>query len=185
MFAHIPDYSQYIGTPTQEREDDEEGFGRSASKENTLGPLKKRERKRLRESAGVNPKPSRERVAGRSNPKPKTSLPPKGAMRCLWGDDCDIQMAFDYTLDTIKGWKNHVAWHLTRFSQPAEDNVARGKMVICDWDGCGAMVERGYLFKHIVTHEVRFKLLCPHGCGVDIRDDNLERHLRSCAAYGQ
>lgn len=34
---------------------------------------------------------------------------------------------------------------------------------------------RGYLFKWIVIHEARFKVLCPRECGVTIRDDDLER----------
>ena len=91
-------------------------------------------------------------------------------------------MAFDYTLDTIKDWKIHVASHLTKPDGPIRDSVGGQKvrMVACGWGGCSAEVERGYLFKHIVTHEVRFKLLCPYGCEVAIRDDNLDRHLRSC-----
>lgn len=94
-------------------------------------------------------------------------------------------MDFDYTFETIKGWKEHFASHL-----PAESNEPAGvsgeraqpkvKMVECGWDGCGAKVERGHLFEHVVTHEVRLKPLCCRGCGVAIRDGNLDRHLKSC-----
>ena len=106
-------------------------------------------------------------------------------MQCLWGDGCPTEMDFDYTFETIKGWKEHFASHL-----PAESNEPAGvseeraqpkvKMVECGWDGCGAKVERGHLFEHVVTHEVRLKPLCCRGCGVAIRDDNLDRHLKSC-----
>lgn len=168
-----------------EEDDGDDDSSRGASIQDTLSPTKKRERKKLRESAGVKPKPSQKRIAGPSNSRQKASLPPEGTMRCLWGDDCVFEMTYDYTLETLKCWKHHIGLHLTRSDQRTEDSGERGKTVTCSWDGCSAQVERGYLFKHIVTHEVRFKLLCPHGCGIAIRDDNLDRHLRSCAAYGQ
>ena len=150
-----------------------------------LGPLKKLRGRKIREAAGVKPKLPIRRAAGPSIPKPKPkskpSLPPTGKMRCLWGDDCSIQMAIEYTPDSIKDWKSHIASHLTKSNQPTEDPMERHQKVVnCRWSGCSTKVERGYLFKHIVTHEVRFKLLCPRGCEVAIRDDNLERHLRSC-----
>ena len=93
-------------------------------------------------------------------------------------------MDSNYTFETIREWKSHLASHLAKSGEPTEDSVGRAQLrvrvVECNWDGCNAKVERGYLFKHIVTHEVRFKLLCPRDCGVAIRDDNLERHLKSC-----
>jgi len=176
LFGHLPGYLQHVHPPPQEEEDDD-----GAPTHDVLSPLKKRQRKKIRESAGIKPKPSTKRTAGPSIPKPKTSLPPVGRVRCLWGGDCTVQMTFDYTLDTIKDWRNHIASHLAK-SDGSTEGPTGGcqKMVKCLWGGCSAKVEKGYLFKHIVTHEVRFKLLCPRGCGVTFRDDNLERHLRSC-----
>jgi hypothetical protein len=104
-------------------------------------------------------------------------------MRCRWSDDCTVEMDYDYTLATIKDWKTHIVSHLAGSGGSAEVSARKSqkvKMVECSWGGCNARVERGYLFKHIVTHEVRFKLLCPYGCGVSIRGDNLDRHLKSC-----
>jgi len=177
LFGHLPDYQQHVHPPPQEEEDD----NHDEDTQDVLNPLKKRQRKKIRESAGVKPKPPAGRNVGPSIPKPRPSLPPVGMVRCLWGDDCTVQMVFDYTLDTIKDWKNHIVSHLTKSNGPTEDPTGGcQKIVKCRWDGCSAKVERGYLFKHIVTHEVRFKLLCPRGCGVAFRDDNLERHLRSC-----
>jgi len=185
IFGHLPGYSHYArpSPPEDDDDDDEIDDDEDTPTQDVLSPLKERRRRKLRETAGVRPKPSRKHVVGASNLKPKTSLPPAGTMRCLWGNDCTTRMAFDYSLGTIKDWKGHIAVHLTGSNQPAEDPGGRGqkvKMVRCSWDGCGEKVEKGYLFKHIVTHEVRFKLLCPRGCEVAIRDDNLERHLKSC-----
>ena len=184
LFGHLPSYSQCVQPSSQEEEDDDDdGHDEDTSRQGVLSPLKKRQRKGLRESAGVKPRSTKKRAVGPSVLKSKTSLPPAGRMRCLWGDDCTVRMPFNYTLDTIKDWKNHIGWHLTRSNESTDDPVGRCqtvKMVTCGWDGCSVKVERGYLFKHIVTHEVRFKLLCPRGCEVAIRDDNLERHMRSC-----
>ena len=74
-------------------------------------------------------------------------------MQCLWGDDCPTEMDFDYTLETIKGWEIHFASHLAK-SDESMENTARRAQPKCSWDGCNAKVEKGYLFKHIVTHEV-------------------------------
>ena len=148
---------------------------------NVLSLPEKRRRKKLRASAGVRPKPPRKPSAGRSSADTKIHLPPKGRMQCLWGDGCTVQKVFAYSLDTIKDWKNHISSHLTEPSEVVEGSAGRVKTVVrCRWGGCNKKVEKGYLFKHIVTHEVRFKLLCPLRCGVAIRDDNLERHLRIC-----
>ena len=100
-------------------------------------------------------------------------------MQCLWGGDCTAVKTFDYSMGAIKDWKNHIASHLAESSEVVGGSAGRVK---CRWGGCNKEVERGYLFKHITTHEVRFKLLCPRGCGVAIRGDNLERHLRVCQA---
>ena len=188
LFGHLPSYAQCIQpSPRKEvdndDEDDDDDYDEDTLTQDVLSPLKKRQRKKLRESAGVKPKASKKRTAGPSTLKPKTSLPPVGRMKCLWGGDCTVRMAFDYTLDTIKDWKNHIASHLAEPNEPSEGSAGRCqkvKMVTCSWGDCDTKVEKGYLFKHIVTHEVRFKLLCPRGCEVAIRDDNLERHLRSC-----
>lgn len=188
VFGNLPSYLEYVNSSPREEEldgeNDENDNGR------ILSPLKKRQRRKLRESAGVNAKSSRRHrtsVVGPSDLKARTSLPPVGRMQCLWGSNCTTRMDFDYTFKTIKDWKNHIASHLVKPSKPTEDSVGRGQMVKilkCSWGGCSANVEKGYLFKHIVTHEVRFKLLCPRGCGVAIRDDNLERHLKSCRLDG-
>ena len=184
LFGHLPGYLQHAHTPPQEEEDgndDRDDHDEGAFTQDVLSPLKKRQRKKIRESAGVKPKPPTKRSAGPLIPKLKPALPPVGRVRCLWGGDCTVQMTFDYTLDTIKGWRNHIASHLTKYTEPTEDPAGKYQRTVkCCWGGCSAKVERGYLFKHIVTHEVRFKLLCPRGCGVAFRDDNLERHLRSC-----
>ena len=100
----------------------------------------------------------------------KPSLPPKGKMQCLWRDGCTVNKAFDYSAGTIKDWKTHINSHL-------EGSVG---VVKCRWGGCKEEAQKDYMFKHIVTHEVRFKLLCPRGCGVAVRDDNRERHLKVC-----
>lgn len=100
-------------------------------------------------------------------------------MQCLWGGDCTAVKTFDYSMGAIKDWKNHIASHLAESSEVVGGSAGRVK---CRWGECNKEVERGYLFKHITTHEVRFKLLCPRGCGVAIRGDNLERHLRVCQA---
>jgi hypothetical protein len=167
-----------------EENDDGDGDGdENTSTPDVLSPLKKRQREKLRESTGVEPKPARMHTVGPSNPKPKTTLPPPGRMRCLWGDDCTVQMNFDYTFDTIKDWKTHIVSHLVSSRETTEDSAGRDKrvkVVKCSWGGCSAKVERGYLFKHIVTHELRFKLLCPLGCGVAIRSDTLARHWKTC-----
>lgn len=186
LFGHLPDYLRYAHPSPQGGEDDsgdDDDYDLGTPTQDDLSPLKERQRKRLRESAGVKPKPSQKRTAGPSSLKSKISLPPAGRMKCLWGGGCTVQMPFDYTLDTIKDWKNHIASHLAKSDKSTDDSAGRNqkmKVVKCGWDGCGAKVERGYLFKHIVTHEMRFKLLCPRGCEVAIRDDNLDRHLRSC-----
>jgi len=179
IFGHLPGYLQSTNLSPQGEDNDD--YDRGTLTQDALGPLRKRQRKKLRETAGVRPKPSRERVVGDLDPKPHTAFPPMGKMRCLWGDDCTVQMAFDYTFDTIRNWKKHVTSHSNKSTEDSAESSQRVRLVECRWDGCDAEVEKGYLFKHIVTHEVRFKLLCPHGCGVTIRDDNLERHLRSCA----
>ncbi|KAF9785767.1 hypothetical protein BJ322DRAFT_739324 [Thelephora terrestris] len=184
IFGQLPDYLEYANpSPLVEEDGDSGEDNQGTSVRDTLSPIKKRERRKLRESAGVKPKPSQERTIGPSNSRQKVTLPPKGTMRCRWGGNCTFAMAYDYSLDTIRSWKTHIASHPTRSDQHAEDSGGRVKTVECNWGGCSAQVEKGYLFKHIVTHEVRFKLLCPHGCGVAFRDDNLDRHLRSCAAY--
>jgi len=188
LFGHLPGYLQHVHPRPQEEEDNNnrDDHDEGALTQDVLSPLKKLQRKGIRERAGVKPKPPTKRTAGPSIPKPKPSLPPVGRVRCLWGGGCTVEMAFDYTPDTIKDWRNHIFSHLTKSNEPTEDPPGRcQKMVKCHWGGCGAKVERGYLFKHIVTHEVRFKLLCPRGCGVAFRDDNLERHLRSCRLSDQ
>ena len=181
VFGNLPSYLEYANpSPREEEHDDENDDGR------ILSPLKKRQRRKLRESAGVKANSARKHrmiVVGPSDLKPRTFLPPVGRMQCLWGSNCTTRMDFDYTFKTIKDWKNHIASHLVKPDKPTEDSVGRDQMVKivkCSWGECSANVEKGYLFKHIVTHEVRFKLLCPRGCGVAIRDDNLERHLKSC-----
>ena len=186
LFGHLPGYLQHAHPPPQEEDDNNNNDDDDGTfTQEVFSPLKKRQRKKIRESAGVKPKPPIKRTIGPSIPKP-TSLPPVGRARCLWGRDCTVQMAFDYTQDTIRDWKNHIASHLVKSNTPTEDPAGRHqKSVKCRWGGCSEKVERGYLFKHIVTHEVRFKLLCPRGCGVAFRDDNLERHLRSCRLSDQ
>jgi len=182
MFGHLSGYSHHADPSPHEEvgEDSDEDLdlGGVSSTRDILGPLRERERERLRMSAGVKPKPSRRPSAECSwTPKAKASLPPTGEMRCLWGDNCTVEEVFDYTKDTIKGWKDHIASHLT---EPSE-----GKVVSCRWGGCNEKMKREYLFKHIVTHEVRFKQLCPRGCGVAFRDDNLARHLKVCGLRGR
>jgi hypothetical protein len=188
LFGHLQSYSQHAHpSPREESDDGDDDHDEDTSAPDVLSPLKKRQREKLRESAGVKPKPTRKHTVGLPISKPKTALPPPGRMRCRWGDDCTVQMDFDYTFDTIKDWKTHIVSHLARPSETTEDSAGRDqkvKMVKCSWGGCSAKVERGYLFKHIITHEVRFKLLCPRGCEVAIRGDNLERHLRTCPLAG-
>ena len=180
LFGHLPGYLQHIHPSRHEGEDDGDDHDEGTLSKDVLNPLQKRRRRKLRECAGVKVKRSQRRTFGASTPKSKTSLPPAGRMQCLWDDNCTVRMAFNYTLDTIKDWKNHIASHVPEPNKTTEDLAGGCRMVECGWGRCGAKVEKGYLFKHIVTHEVRFKLLCPRGCEVAIRDDNLERHLRSC-----
>lgn len=173
IFGHLPDYLQcaHASPEKEEGESDDEDLDSDEVSpiRDVLSPLKKQERKRLRILAGVKPKTLRMPSAECSAPRTKISLPEEGKMRCLWGGDCIVEKEFDYTKDTIKGWKDHIASRLTSSSE-----------VWCMWDGCNEKMKREYLFKHIVTHEVRFKQLCPRGCGVAFRDDNLARHLKVC-----
>ena len=182
IFGDLSVYSHHADPASHEEDgkdsDEDLDLGEVSPTRDTLGPLRGRERGGLRISAGVRPKPTRRPSAECSwTPKTKASLPPQGKMRCLWGDDCAVEKAFDYTKDTIKGWKDHIASHLI---EPSD-----GKVVNCRWGGCNEKMRREYLFKHIVTHEVRFKQLCPRGCGVAFRDDNLARHLKVCSLRGR
>lgn len=186
IFGNLIGYSEFVHPSRQEEDDNEATAGHYDT--DVPSPLKKQQRRKLRESAGV--KGTSSRNPGRSaagplpNPKPETSLPPAGRMQCLWGDGCPTKMDFDYTPETIEEWKDHIASHLAESSEPTEDSGGgarpRAKRVECSWNGCGTRVERERLFKHIAAHEVRLKLLCSNRCGVNIRDDNLERHLKSC-----
>jgi hypothetical protein len=172
VFNSLPDYP-----PWQEEDDDDEGTSRHRDTD-VLSPIRKKQRKKVRDSAGVKKAPARK------SRKPKTSPPPTGSMRCLWGDDCNTKMEFDYTPETIKKWENHVASHLAKSGEPAADSVGKAqpkaKTVECMWDGCGKELRRDYIFRHIASHDARFKHLCPNGCGTLIRGDNLVRHLKLC-----
>ena len=55
-------------------------------------------------------------------------------------------------------------------------------MIQCRWDGgCGALVNKSSMWKHIVVHQPKFKVRCPRGCGVSTRGDMMKRHLQSCS----
>ena len=69
-------------------------------------------------------------------------------------------MDFDYPLETIKGRKTHIDLHPVESDELAGDSAGRdrgGKL--------GGVQRDDYLFKLIVTHEVRSKLLCLRGLG--------------------
>jgi hypothetical protein len=79
-------------------------------------------------------------------------------------------MHVDYV--DVKHWGQHVREHYA--DQP--------EMVECKWDGgCGAVISKSSMWKHIVVHQPKFKIRCPRGCGVFTRGDMMKRHLQSCA----
>lgn len=183
IFGNFPDYLELTDpSPLSEGDHDDDGDVQVILVHDALNPPKKRGRE-LQESGGVRSRPSQNPTIGPSNPRRNATLRPEGTMRCLWGDGCAFEMAYDYKLTTIKAWKGHIVSHLKTPNPSSKDARGQAKTVECSWGECNARVPKGYLFKHIVTHEVRLKLSCPHGCGVAIRDDNLGRHLKSCIIY--
>lgn len=134
-----------------------------------LQNLQGKERKKIRQSSGVKYKTKtprthspRDLVAG-PHPKPASEM-----VQCMW-EGCTTTMYVDYV--NVKHWGKHIREHYT--NQP--------EMIQCQWaGGCGAAIKKSSLWKHIVVHQPRFKLRCPHGCDVFTRADMMKRHLNTC-----
>ena len=62
-----------------------------------------------------------------------------------------------------------------------EHSIYQPEMIPCQWNGgCGAIINKNSVWKHIVVHQPKFKLRCPRGCDVFTRGDMMKRHLRTC-----
>ena len=79
-------------------------------------------------------------------------------------------MHVDYL--NVQHWAKHVREHYAH--EP--------EMLHCKWEGgCGSVICKSSMWKHIVVHEPRFKIRCPIGCGVLTRADMVTRHFQACA----
>jgi len=89
-------------------------------------------------------------------------------VQCQWAD-CTKRLHVDYV--SVRHWGKHVREHYAKEQD----------MIQCEWEGgCGAVINKSSMWKHIIVHEPKFKIRCPHGCDVSTRGDMMRRHLRSC-----
>ena len=89
-------------------------------------------------------------------------------VRCQW-EGCTKRLHVDYI--DVGHWGKHVREHYAN----EQDTIK------CKWGGgCGAMVNKSSMWKHVVVHQPKFKIRCPRGCDVSTRGDMMRRHLQTC-----
>lgn len=142
-------------------------------RQHPLQAPREKERKKIRQRNGVKPKakskakspkiPDLRNVGTTSSSNANFEM-----VRCQW-EDCKRWLHVDYV--DVKHWGQHIREHYT--DEP--------DLVPCRWgSGCGAEINKSSVWKHIIVHEPKFKIRCPHGCDVLTRGDMMKRHLRSC-----
>ena len=141
---------------------------RSPSSSSPLRTLREKHKKKIRQTSGVKPKAKTPPMHSIRNAGAVSSSKKKLQMvRCQWAD-CTKKLHVDYV--NIKHWSDHIREHYT--SQP--------ETMPCQWDGCDSKINKSSVWKHVVAHQPKFKLRCPHGCDVYTRADMMKRHLRTC-----
>ena len=139
--------------------------GTGSPEPSPLPAPRKKEREKMRQRSGVKSKTSapRRRVG-----VTLSSESPSELVQCRW-TGCTQQLLVDY--EHVAHWARHIRGH----------SAAQQQAVRCRWNGgCGAIVHKSSIWKHVVVHEPRFKLRCPRGCPISTRGDMMARHLRSC-----
>ena len=137
--------------------------------ESPLAALREKERKKIRQSSGVKPKVKAPRKHGpQSLEAAPSSNTPLEMVQCRW-DGCTKRLYVDYI--SVRHWGEHVRTHYSD-----EQGTIQ-----CKWrGGCGAAVNKSSMWKHVVSHQSKFKVRCPKGCGVSTREDMLPRHTGTC-----
>ncbi|KAF9650308.1 hypothetical protein BDM02DRAFT_3112279 [Thelephora ganbajun] len=132
-----------------------------------LQTLREKERKKIRQSSGVRPKVK----APQTRSLRTVEAPSRSSLemvQCQW-TGCTKRLHVDYV--SVKHWGKHVREHYAN----------QQDMIQCKWKGgCGAVLGKSSMWKHIVVHQPKFKIRCPRGCDVVTRGDMMRRHLRSC-----
>ena len=134
-----------------------------------LATLREKERKRIRQSSGVKPKAKVPQPRGLRNfeATPSSSTPLE-MVQCQWGG-CTKRLYVDYI--NVEHWGKHVREHYA----DERDTIQ------CQWEGgCGDVVNKSSMWKHVVRHQSKFKIRCPYGCGVSTRGDMMNRHRKTC-----
>ena len=131
--------------------------------------LREKERKRIRQTSGVRSKAKAPQThAPRSTKAAPSSTSSLEMVQCRW-TGCTKRLHVDYV--DVRHWGKHVREHYAHEQD----------MVQCKWDGgCGAVINKSSMWKHVVVHQPKFKIRCPRGCDVLTRGDMMRRHLQSC-----
>ena len=137
-----------------------------SSEPSPLQALREKERRKIRQRSGVKPKA---KTSPRGISTATSSNTTLEIVECQWSG-CTKRLHVDYV--DVKHWGQHVREHYA--DQP--------EMVQCKWDGgCGAVISKSSMWKHIVVHQPKFKIRCPRGCDVFTRADMMRRHLQTCS----
>jgi hypothetical protein len=143
--------------------------GQGSPSRTHLQVIREKEKKMIRRRSGVKPKAKTPRTHGAPNVGDTSSSNTYLEMvECQWAG-CTKRLHVDYV--SVKHWGQHIRDHY----------VGKPQMIQCQWDGgCGATVHKSSLWKHIVVHQQKFKIRCPHGCDVFTRGDMMKRHFQTC-----
>lgn len=132
--------------------------------------LRKKDMRKIRQRSGVKPKVklSRTCIPRSANPVP-TPNETREMVQCQW-EGCTKSLHVDYI--SVKHWGKHIRGHF----------ADKQEMVQCKWDGgCGSVICKSSMWKHVVVHQPKFKIRCPRGCGIFTRADMMRRHLQTCS----
>ena len=134
-----------------------------------LAAPREKERKKIRQSSGVKSKVKAPQTHGLRNVEATpSSNTPLEMVQCQW-EGCTKRLHVDYI--SVGHWGKHVREHYANEQD----------MIQCKWEGgCGAVVNKSSMWKHVVVHQPKFKIRCPRGCDVSTRSDMMRRHLQTC-----
>ncbi|KAH7888301.1 hypothetical protein F5I97DRAFT_1827785 [Phlebopus sp. FC_14] len=110
---------------------------------------------------------------GGSHPPPLVLSPPTSSLAqypCCWSDD-----------PRCSGWVQGSNREMSEHLRSCHDFVGHEKDVVpCNWDGCGARMQRMNLARHIVSTHLRVRVRC-RWCGRSFtRSDVTSRHEKEC-----